>query len=232
MSYTAQPAEINARFAEVLNSLTNSLPAVAKFPDSEQTRIRAQRLLIQGLKKHQISDLFPEKEKSRDYKRLVKRGMDFITKELSHIRDTAQMTEATKRPYQTVLPDEKRYAVYDQNDKEVASFEFPAIWNSSPALKLAQAKVAELTRAQMSVDSSNRVAADEARPLSQDEQTYATVTLLFQNLMVPTKGMSVNAKDIYFKEYGEELSVMSAKLDKLHKKGGIRDSVLMGKRNS
>jgi hypothetical protein len=50
--------------------------------------------------------------------------------------------------------------------------------------------------------------------------------------MVPTKGMSANAKDIYFKEYGEELSVMSAKLDKLHKKGGIRDSVLMGKRNS
>lgn len=87
LAYLAEPAEINARFAQVLNRLVdqNQIAALAKYPQ-DQITMRAQRLLLRAMEAYNISHLFPEKEKSKDYKRLLKRGMDFITKELSHIK--------------------------------------------------------------------------------------------------------------------------------------------------
>jgi hypothetical protein len=84
-SYLAEPAEINARFLQALDKITDQIPALAKYPQNQIT-IRAQRLLLRALESYQIAYLFPEKEKSKDYKQLLKRGMDYITKELAHIK--------------------------------------------------------------------------------------------------------------------------------------------------
>jgi len=35
------------------------------------------------MKHYSISELFPEKDQSKDYKRLIKRGVDFIDKEIA-----------------------------------------------------------------------------------------------------------------------------------------------------
>jgi hypothetical protein len=85
LAYLAQPAEINARFLQVLNKLVGQIPALAKYPQNQFT-MRAERLLKRAMEVYNISHLFPEKEKSRDYKRLMKRGMDFIQKELAHVK--------------------------------------------------------------------------------------------------------------------------------------------------
>jgi hypothetical protein len=37
------------------------------------------------LSAYDISTLFPEREKSKDYKRLIKRAVDFIQKEISYV---------------------------------------------------------------------------------------------------------------------------------------------------
>jgi len=85
LSYLAEPAEINARFLQVLHNLVDSISRMSKThgADAERFIMRDFRDL---LKKYRISDLFPEKEKSKDYKRLLKRGVDFIQKELQYRR--------------------------------------------------------------------------------------------------------------------------------------------------
>jgi hypothetical protein len=83
--YRAQPAEINARFAEVLHALSDF---VAKRYNTVAPHL-IKRQLSQDFKKlmnkFQISYLFPEKDQSRDYKRLVKRAYDFMEKEIAHV---------------------------------------------------------------------------------------------------------------------------------------------------
>lgn len=91
LAYLAQPAEINARFIQVLNKIVDHIPTLAKYP-KEQLTTRAERLLKQAMGAYNISHLFPEKEQSKDYKRLMKRGMDFITKELNSLKNTPQST--------------------------------------------------------------------------------------------------------------------------------------------
>lgn len=83
LKYLAQPAEINARFAQVLDKLTTQIPMLHKYP-KDQIHKRSVRLLLQAMARFNIAHLFPEKEKSKDYKRLIKRGMDFIDKELKY----------------------------------------------------------------------------------------------------------------------------------------------------
>jgi hypothetical protein len=85
LQYTAQPAEINARFIQVLNALVPIIQrAVQKNPNV--TRDPILRSFNSLLDNRRIGDLFPEKEKSKAYKRLVKRGIDFIDKEMSHVK--------------------------------------------------------------------------------------------------------------------------------------------------
>jgi hypothetical protein len=83
--YLAKPEEINARFAQVLDGLVDSI--------SKNSNMRPDQLWDQEIKvlkrllsAYDISSLFPEREKSRDYKRLIKRAVDFIQKEIKYIQ--------------------------------------------------------------------------------------------------------------------------------------------------
>jgi hypothetical protein len=81
--YLAQPSEINARFVQALYGM---VPIIKKeFQDQEKIDKRS----IFDKLKHQleinrISNLFPEKEKSKDYKRLMKRAVDFLEREIKY----------------------------------------------------------------------------------------------------------------------------------------------------
>lgn len=84
VAYLAQPSEINARFVQVLNSLVPTINRLAK-QDPARARDAIFRALERSMEANKISLLFPEKEKSKDYKRLMKRAVDFIDKELAHV---------------------------------------------------------------------------------------------------------------------------------------------------
>lgn len=84
--YLAKPSEINARFSQVLDGLTDSI--------SKNSNMRPQQLWDHEMKvlkrlfiMHNISDLFPEKTQSKDYKRLMKRAADFIQKEIKYMAE-------------------------------------------------------------------------------------------------------------------------------------------------
>ena len=82
--YTAQPAEINARFVEVLDILSKRIPKWHGKLSPDQVRPQIMNDLTHLLVKYEIADLFPEKSQSKDYKRLIKRAVDFINKELQY----------------------------------------------------------------------------------------------------------------------------------------------------
>jgi len=85
VQYRAQPAEINARFTEVLDVLaTRIIPRALKL-SPDQARPKVLNDFNHLLVKFEIADLFPEKTQSKDYKRLIKRAVDFIDKELAHL---------------------------------------------------------------------------------------------------------------------------------------------------
>lgn len=91
--YRAQPAEINARFSEILHQLSVLIPKRYKTVEAHLLRNQLIHDFGQLLIKYKITDLFPQKTKSPDYRRLVKRAYDFIQKEMSHIEaqpDTAK----------------------------------------------------------------------------------------------------------------------------------------------
>lgn len=89
MSYLAQPAEINARFVQVLNIMVKVIEvAVRKLPE-EKRQAYIMKKLGEYMNHFHISELFPEKEQSRDYKRLMKRAADFIQKELAHAKSAS-----------------------------------------------------------------------------------------------------------------------------------------------
>jgi hypothetical protein len=83
--YLAQPAEINARFVQVLDALANTIADESDLP-TDQLRAHALKKLKIYFRNLEISSIFPEKEQSRDYKRLIKRAVDFIYKEVDHIK--------------------------------------------------------------------------------------------------------------------------------------------------
>lgn len=83
--YRAQPAEINARFVEVLDILSKRIPQWHNKLPPDQVRPKVMNDLTHLLVKYEIADLFPEKTQSKDYKRLIKRAVDFIDKELQHV---------------------------------------------------------------------------------------------------------------------------------------------------
>lgn len=88
--YKGQPAEINARFAEVMHYLTGY---IAK-QDQQGTLNRDDvvRRLYELMGSKQISTMFPEKTQSKAYKRLLKRAMDFVTKEMAY-RQSRRVTQ-------------------------------------------------------------------------------------------------------------------------------------------
>ena len=91
--YRAQPAEINARFTEILHKLSDLVPKRYKTVDSHLLRRQLMHDFNNLLLKYEIADLFPERTASKDYKRLVKRAYDFIQKEMSHIESQPDTTK-------------------------------------------------------------------------------------------------------------------------------------------
>lgn len=83
VAYLAEPAEINARFLEVMNQMVTQIRIIFKM-SPEKIGPAIMQTFRQALEHYQIADLFPQKEKSKDYKQLIKRGMDFIQKEIQH----------------------------------------------------------------------------------------------------------------------------------------------------
>jgi hypothetical protein len=81
LAYLAEPAEINARFLQLLDRLAVVVKRGIKL-GPETTRPFIINRLMELLDEFEIAELFPEKEKSKDYKRLIKRAMDFVEKEL------------------------------------------------------------------------------------------------------------------------------------------------------
>lgn len=84
-SYLAQPAEINARFLQVMHAVTVAIKRASKLPP-DQMRANVMGAFNNSMLLHKISMLFPERTASRDYKRLVKRAVDFIDKEIADIQ--------------------------------------------------------------------------------------------------------------------------------------------------
>jgi len=82
--YRAQPAEINARFVEVLDILSKRIPQWVNKLQTAEVRPKILNDLNHLFVKYEIADLFPEKSQSKDYKRLMKRAADFIDKEIQH----------------------------------------------------------------------------------------------------------------------------------------------------
>lgn len=83
LTYLAQPAEINARFVQVLDDMVPNIARMKSLP-LEKARRNLHKILIYRMEKNEIAQLFPEKEKSKHYKRLLKRGAEFIDKELAY----------------------------------------------------------------------------------------------------------------------------------------------------
>jgi hypothetical protein len=85
LPYRAQPGEINARFIEVLDVLSNRLPGIVDEygNNSFDAAVRTVGALF---KQYKIADIYPEKEGSKEYKQLMKRAADFITKEINHLK--------------------------------------------------------------------------------------------------------------------------------------------------
>lgn len=81
--YIAEPAEINARFLEVLH---NMVPAIKRYVKLTHTNARnfAIEELYKQFDRHRIAELFPERTESRDYRRLMRRAVEFIDKEIKH----------------------------------------------------------------------------------------------------------------------------------------------------
>jgi hypothetical protein len=86
VGYTAQPIEINARFLQVMDDLT---PVIKRIVTSglSHTDARTKSIKILGnlLTKYQITQLFKRGTDSPDYKRIIKRAVDFIDKEIAHL---------------------------------------------------------------------------------------------------------------------------------------------------
>lgn len=77
--YLAEPAEINARTMEVQQELSKIIPMVynTKAIGPADIKPRIQKAIKELLVKYKISTLFPEKEKSSQYKRLISRIMSY-----------------------------------------------------------------------------------------------------------------------------------------------------------
>lgn len=92
--YTARPAEINARFSQAMEQMTRGIPIAYKKPENE-IKSKLKQFLVHTFNKFEISELFPEKEKSRDYKQLMKRAMNYIQTEMNEYE---QKLEAAGTP--------------------------------------------------------------------------------------------------------------------------------------
>lgn len=85
ISYLAAPGEINARYVQMMHLIVLRINRLVKEGMGvEQLRPAILDYLKLLLETNHLSTLFPEKEKSRDYKRIIKRSIEFIDKEIEY----------------------------------------------------------------------------------------------------------------------------------------------------
>jgi len=82
-AYLAEPAEINARFSQVLHAMVPTIKKVLK-QHAGDPKPYIMDEFSKLMNHYSISELFPERDQSKDYKRLIKRGVDFIDKEVAY----------------------------------------------------------------------------------------------------------------------------------------------------
>lgn len=85
--YWSRPNEMNARFLQVLNNMVPIIKREVNKPNSNPEKLKT--ILFKNLKgqlENNLlgSNMFPEKEKTQAYRRFLKRGIDFIQKEIAH----------------------------------------------------------------------------------------------------------------------------------------------------
>jgi hypothetical protein len=86
MSYYAQPAEINARFLQVLDGITPFIKRMVTTYDEGEAREQILQKLNTLMKSFKIDMVYPERTESKDYKRLMKRAVDYIDKEVAYLK--------------------------------------------------------------------------------------------------------------------------------------------------
>ena len=82
----SEPAEINARFSQVLHAMTPIIARSAKLAPADADRL-IKNQLNNELDRYLIADFFPHKQNSKEYKRFIKRAMDFVQKEKKYQED-------------------------------------------------------------------------------------------------------------------------------------------------
>lgn len=82
----AEPAEINARFSQVLHAMTPVIARSVKLDPYYADRL-IKNQLNNELDRYLIADFFPHKQNSKEYKRFIKRAMDFVQKEKKYQED-------------------------------------------------------------------------------------------------------------------------------------------------
>lgn len=82
----AEPAELNARFLEVLHTLIVQIKQAVKIMPIDQVRSYVLSQLSDTLDYYHISEFYPEKHHSKHYKRLIKRSADLIDKEVNYYK--------------------------------------------------------------------------------------------------------------------------------------------------
>jgi hypothetical protein len=86
-AYRSSKAEINARFIEVMHTIPIYVER-AKQQNIPNPREFVMDKFYNMMDQRHIQKYFPEKERSREYKQLIKRAVNFIDKEIAHVFGT------------------------------------------------------------------------------------------------------------------------------------------------
>ena len=85
LGYYAEPAEINARFLQILHYMIPIIKRASKLSNEQQNKL-IKDSLDKAFDFYKMNEIFPEKYKSKDYRRLVNRSLEFIEKELNYLK--------------------------------------------------------------------------------------------------------------------------------------------------
>jgi hypothetical protein len=82
-SYDAEPTEINARFTELLHDIHDDIVRVSGRFSPTVLRSKLIAFLPKYFDRHNLSFMFPEKDQSKDYRRLVNRAISYIDSQIN-----------------------------------------------------------------------------------------------------------------------------------------------------
>lgn len=83
IKYQNSPSEINARYGQAIASIDSQLDS-AFWKEGVYDSKSIYALVLSKFKKYHIAYLFPEKTESKEYKRLVRRAVDYIQQRLDN----------------------------------------------------------------------------------------------------------------------------------------------------